>query len=226
MLVVDDHALIRTGLAMLLNAQPDIQVVAEARDGAEAIAMAAEHQPDVVLMDVRMPGTDGVTATRHLVQEPDDVDHLVKVIILTTYNADDAVYAALRAGASGFLLKDAEPDELIRAVRAVAAGDGWLDPSVARRLISEFRSRPDTNLAPSDALAQLTARERQVLILMAHGLTNDDLVERLTVEMTTVKTHVGRILMKLAVHDRAQAVATAYQHGLVRPGDPPPRYGG
>lgn len=222
-LLVDDQPLVRTGLRMMLDAQPDIEVVGEASNGTEAIALATECRPDIVLMDVRMPGMDGVAATRKLVQDVvQDEDHLVKVIILTTYHVDDAVYAALRAGASGFLLKDAEPDELIRAVRAVANGEAWLDPPVARRLLTDFAGRPDTHMPRSITLKQLTAREQEVLVLMAHGLSNDGIADHLVVGMTTVKTHVGRILMKLAVRDRAQAVAAAYQLGLVQPGDQPP----
>ena len=224
-LLADDQPLIRAGLRMFLEAQPNIEVVGEAADGAEAVELAMRYRPDVVLMDVRMPGMDGVAATRQLVEDTiREDDHLVKVIILTTYHVDDAVYAALRAGASGFLLKDAEPGDLVRAVHAVAAGEAWLDPAVARRLLTDFAARPDALLPPPAMIKQLTAREQEVLILMAHGLSNDEIASHLIVGTTTIKTHVGRIFLKLTVRDRAQAVAVAYQAGLVRPGDqPPPR---
>jgi DNA-binding NarL/FixJ family response regulator len=195
-------------------------VVGEAGDGREAVELARRLRPDLVIMDVRMPELDGVEATRLLLDGPDEG---VKVIILTTYHADDAVYAALRAGASGFLLKDAAPDELISAIRAVQEGDAWLDPPVARRLLLDFAARAD-RLANSPAVVDLlTAREREVLILMAHGFSNTEIAQRLVLSMATVKTHVGRVLMKLGVRDRAQAVAVAYQCGLVHPQDAPPR---
>ncbi|HEY5785971.1 MAG TPA: response regulator transcription factor [Microlunatus sp.] len=221
--VADDQALVRTGLRMVLNAQPDIDVVGEAADGLEAVEAARRLHPDIVLMDVRMPGMDGVTATKRILDEaPSKPDDLVKMIILTTYHVDSAVYAALRAGASGFLLKDSEPEELIRAIHAVAAGEAWLDPPVARRLLTDFAAQPETNVPPPATLEQLTPRERDVLTLIAHGLSNDDVARHLVLGTTTIKTHVGRIFMKLGLHDRAQAVAVAYQSGLVRPGDRPP----
>jgi DNA-binding NarL/FixJ family response regulator len=221
-LVADDQPLVRTGLRMLLEAQPDIEVVGEAGDGTSAVQLTQTLRPDVVLMDVRMPNTDGIGATRELIKEGSDPDRLAKVIILTTYHVDEAVYASLRAGASGFLLKDAAPEELVNAIRAVAGGEAWLDPPVARRLLTDFAARPESRLPAPSALKQLTAREREVLGLIALGLTNDDVARHLVLGMTTVKTHVTRILMKLGVHDRAQAVAAAYQLGLVRPGDQPP----
>ena len=225
--LVDDEPLIRAGLRMILNIQPDIEVIGEAGNGAQAIEVAHELQPDIVLMDVRMPGMDGVTATERLLSETvDHPDHLVKVVILTTFNEDDAVYAALRAGASGFLLKGSQPEELVRALRAVASGDAWLDPPVARRLLADFKGRPDSHIPPPATMDQLTSRERDVLVLIAHGLTNADIAQHLILGTTTVKTHVGRIFMKLGLHDRAQAVATAYQCGLVHPGEHPPPRGG
>ena len=223
-LLADDQPLVRTGIAMLLASSPDIEVSGEAANGAEAVALAAELQPDVLLMDVRMPGVDGVEATRRVTADgfAPDPDRPVKVLILTTYNADSTVYAALRAGASGFLLKDAAPDELVSAVRAVAGGDGWLDPSVILGLLREFAARPETVLPTPAELAALTPREREVLVLMAHGLSNAEISRRLFIGEGTTKTHVGRILMKLSLRDRAQAVAAAYQAGLVRPGSTPP----
>ena len=224
-LLVDDQPLIRTGLRMVLNAQPDIEVVGEAADGLQAIETAHQLQPDIVLMDVRMPAMDGVDATRRIIEEATaDPDHLIKIIILTTYHVDTAVYAALRAGASGFLLKDTEPDELIRAIHAVASGEAWLDPPVTRRLLTDFAARPDTYVPPPASMQQLTSRERDILVLIAHGMSNGEIARHLVLSTTTVKTHVARIFMKLGLHDRAHAVAVAYQSGLVRPGDqPPPR---
>ncbi|MGW1675188.1 response regulator [Streptomyces sp. NPDC002324] len=219
-LLADDQLLVRTGIAMLLASSPDVVVVGEAEDGGRAVELAAELQPDVLLMDVRMPGVDGVEATRRVTADgfAPDPDRPVKVLILTTYNVDATVYAALRAGASGFLLKDAAPDELVSAVRALADGDGWLDPSVTRGLLREFAERPETHLPTPAEMAVLTPREREVLVLMAHGLSNAEISRRLFIGEGTTKTHVGRILTKLSLRDRAQAVATAYQSGLVRPG--------
>jgi DNA-binding NarL/FixJ family response regulator len=227
-MIADDQPLVRVGLVMLLDAEPDLDVVGEAGDGRAALELAARLRPDVVLMDVRMPDMDGVEATRRLTgdQFGSGADHLVKVIILTTYHVDDAVYAALRAGASGFLLKDAAPDELVAAIRAVASGEAWLDPPVARRLLRDFASRPDRSLPAPDQLRELTPREREVLVLVAHGLSNGEIADHLVVGNATVKTHLARILMKLGLRDRAQAVAAAYQTGLVRPGDDPPARAG
>lgn len=221
-LLADDQPLVRTGIAMLLTAEPDIQVAGEAGDGDQAIALARSAQPDVVLMDVRMPGTDGVEATRRITADgfSDSHDRPLKVLMLTTYHIDEAVYAALRAGASGFLLKDAAPTELVAAVRAVATGDAWLHPAVARGLLAEFAARPEAKLPAPAALARLTTREREVLALVAQGLSNMEIAAEIFVGEATVKTHFGRILMKLGLRDRAQAVATAYQCGLVQP---PPR---
>jgi DNA-binding NarL/FixJ family response regulator len=217
-LLADDQPLVRAGLAMLLCAEADVEVVGEAGDGAEVVALTRRLKPDVVLMDVRMPGVDGVAATRMLTTGPEPSD--ARVLILTTYHVDEAVYSALRAGASGFLLKDAAPQELLYAVRAVAAGEAWLDPAVARGLLDDLVRRPEPAAPAPAALAELTAREQQVLILMAHGLSNAEIARRLVVGDATVKTHVGRVLMKLGLRDRTQAVVAAYQSGLVVPGHP------
>jgi DNA-binding NarL/FixJ family response regulator len=210
-LIVDDQEMIRAGFRMILEAQPDIEVVGEAGDGLQALAQAARSDPDVVLMDVRMPRMDGVEATRRLVGR--------KVLILTTFNVDDLVVDALRAGASGFLLKDAPPDELIRAVRVVAAGDALLAPAVTRRLLDAVipRLAADTP-ARRRALEGLTERETEVLRLVARGLSNAEIAERLFVSETTVKTHVSHLLSKLELRDRVQAVVLAYEAGLVAPG--------
>jgi DNA-binding NarL/FixJ family response regulator len=223
-LLADDQPLIRAGIAMLLAAETDIEIAGEADDGVEAIEQARKLQPDVVVMDIRMPRADGVEATRRVTGDSFSAnpDKPVKVLVLTTYNVDETVYAALRAGASGYLLKHAAPAELVRAVRAVAAGDGWLDPGITRQLIEEFAARPEPHVPTPAELDRLTARECEVLVLVAHGLSNSEIAEWLVIGEGTVKTHFGRILMKLAIRDRAQAVAAAYQTGLVRPGDSPP----
>jgi DNA-binding NarL/FixJ family response regulator len=217
--VVDDQPLVRAGIAMIVNTEEDIAVVAEAAEGQEAIIQARTQRPDVVLMDVRMPGTDGVAATRAIVDEGLTAQNgqLIGVIILTTYHIDDAVYAALRAGASGFLLKDAAPTEIAAAIRAVAAGEAWLDPAVTRRLIDEFNARPEAHAPTPAEMAQLTPREREVLTLMARGLSNADVAGELFISEATVKTHLARVMMKLGVREKAQAVAAAYQTGLVQP---------
>jgi DNA-binding NarL/FixJ family response regulator len=220
-LLADDQPLVRAGLAMLLSADPGVEVVGEAGDGAGAVELTRQLKPDVVLMDVRMPGVDGVDATRQLTAGPGACD--ARVLILTTYHVNEAVYSALRAGASGFLLKDAAPQELILAVRAVAAGEAWLAPAVARGLLDDLARRPEPVTPAPAALAELTAREQEVLILMAHGLSNAEIARRLVVGDATVKTHVGRVLMKLGLRDRTQAVVAAYQSGLVVPGSPIPR---
>ncbi|WP_327087241.1 response regulator transcription factor [Nonomuraea sp. NBC_01738] len=210
LLLADDQALVRAGFKALLNAQPDMSVVAEASDGAEAIRLAAEHTPDVVLMDIRMPGTDGLTATRQMPPGP-------KIIILTTFELDEYVFEALRGGASGFLVKDTEPAELIQAVRVVAAGEALLSPSVTRRLIAEYASRAKEPVT-TDGLDQLTDREREVLSLVGTGMTNDEIAAKLFMSPATAKTHVSRAMMKLHARDRAQLVVIAYESGLVRPG--------
>jgi DNA-binding NarL/FixJ family response regulator len=212
-LIADDQALMRTGFRMILDAEPDIEVVGEAIDGADAVRRFRDLGPDVVVMDVRMPTLDGIEATRRLAA----LDPPARVLILTTFDLDEYVYEALRAGASGFLLKDRPSEELVAAVRVIAAGDALLAPSVTRRLIEEFARR-----APSVARAQLAAltdREREVLVLIARGLSNTEIARSLYVAETTVKTHVGRVLHKLGVRDRAQAVVLAYESGLVQPGD-------
>ncbi|MFI6906118.1 response regulator [Nonomuraea sp. NPDC050394] len=223
-LVCDDQPLIRAGLAMLLGAEEGILVVGESGNGLEAVEAARSLQPDVVLMDVRMPGLDGVQATREIAADgfAKDADRPIKVLILTMYNIDDAVYSALRAGASGFLLKDAAPQELIMAVRAVAAGDGYLAPSVTRRLLRDFASRPDPRIPTPAEMAALTAREREVLTHIAYGLSNQEIAAVLSVGEATVKTHFGRVLIKLGLRDRSQAIAAAYHSGLVLPGSGPP----
>jgi DNA-binding NarL/FixJ family response regulator len=217
--VVDDQPLVRAGIVMLINAEDDITVVAEAADGAEALTQIRSQRPDVVLMDVRMPGTDGVAATRAVVDEGlmAHSGQPIGVIILTTYHIDEAVYAALRAGASGFLLKDAAPAEIVHAIRSVVAGEAWLDPAVARRLIDEFAARPEPHTPTPAEMAQLTPREREVLSLMARGLSNADVAVELFISEATVKTHLARVMMKLGVREKAQAVAAAYQTGLVHP---------
>jgi DNA-binding NarL/FixJ family response regulator len=212
-LIADDQALMRAGFRMIIDAQPDLEVVGEAIDGTDAIRHYERLTPDVVVMDVRMPVMDGIAATRRLTA----ADPPARVLILTTFDLDEYVYDALRAGASGFLLKDRPPEELVAAVRIVAAGDALLAPSVTRRLIEEFATR-----APSPSrseLAELTDREREVLVLIARGLSNAEIARALFVAETTVKTHVGRILAKLQLRDRAQAVVLAYESGLVQPGD-------
>ena len=220
----DDDALVRAGIGMLLEAEKDVEVVAEVGDGVGAVAAVRDLRPDVAIVDVRMPGMDGVEATRRIASDEvaDEAGRTTAVLVLTTYLVDEAVYACLRAGASGFLLKDAAPAELVAAVHAVAAGESWLDPAVARLLIREFARRPETALPPPTALRDLTRREREVLVLMAHGLTNSDIARHLVVEVGTVKTHVSRVLMKLGVNDRAQAVAVAYRSRLVGPDDAVP----
>jgi DNA-binding NarL/FixJ family response regulator len=217
-LIVDDQALVRRGFRMILEAEEDIEVVGEAGDGAEAIAEARRLEPDVVLMDVRMPELDGIEATRRLLA---DGVNPTKVVMLTTFDMDEYVYDALRAGASGFLLKDVPPEQLIDGIRSVASGDALLAPSVTRRLIEEFvRSAPALG-APLPGLQELTPREAEVLQLIAAGLSNAEIAKELYVSETTVKTHVAHVLMKLRLRDRVQAVVAAYESGLVRPGAAP-----
>ena len=211
-LVADDQALMRTGFRMILDAEDDIKVVGEAIDGADAVRQFERLGPDVVVMDVRMPTMDGIEATRRLTAAHPSV----RVMILTTFDLDEYVYEALRAGASGFLLKDRPAEELVAAVRVVASGDALLAPSITRRLIHEFAKRSPA-VAPTE-LDELTERERDVLVLMARGLSNAEIASSLYVAETTVKTHVGRVLHKLRLRDRAQAVVLAYESGLVQPG--------
>ncbi|MGH4015962.1 MAG: response regulator [Pseudonocardiaceae bacterium] len=213
-LLADDQALVRAGFHALLAAQPDIDVVAEAGDGAQAVQLAVELRPDVVLMDIRMPGTDGLAATKQIAADPRLSD--VHVVILTTFELDEYVFEALRTGASGFLVKDTEPADLISGVRAVARGDALLSPGVTRRLIAEFASRAKQP-ANTAALRGLTEREREVMALVAQGLSNEDIAGRLFVSPATAKTHVSRAMVKLGARDRAQLVVLAYESGLVRP---------
>jgi DNA-binding NarL/FixJ family response regulator len=218
-LLVDDQPMLRMGFRLVLDAQPDMHVVGEAGDGADAVRQTAATRPDVVLMDVRMPGVDGIEATRRIVatQSP------TRVLILTTFDLDEYAYAGLRAGASGFLLKDVPPPDLLSAIRAVASGDAVVAPSVTRRLLDVFLPHlPDPAAASRHTvppeLATLTAREHEILIQVAAGLSNAEIAGRLVLSDTTVKTHVGRMLGKLGLRDRVQAVVYAYEHGLVRPG--------
>ena len=216
-LLADDQAMVRTGLRMILEAQSDLAVVGEAADGSEAVEQARRLRPDVVLMDVRMPGLDGLEATRRLAGA--GVEQGTRVIVLTTFDVDEYVVEALRAGASGFLLKDAPADVLLDGIRAVASGDALLAPSVTRRLIDRFvASYPRLDARVEADLATLTDRERQVLTLMARGLSNEEIGERLYVSESTVKTHVSSVLSKLHLRDRVQAVVLAYEAGIVRPG--------
>jgi DNA-binding NarL/FixJ family response regulator len=217
-LIAEDQALIRNGLRVMLGAEDDIEVVGEAENGEEAVALAQSLRPDLILMDIRMPEVDGVEATRRIVADP-ELD-AVKVLILTTYESDEHVFEALRCGAGGFLVKDAEPGEILRGVRTVATGDSLLSPSVTGRLIAEFAALPRTGGRPSAEIDELTAREREVMALVAGGLTNDDIAERLVVSPATAKTHVSRAMRKLHAHDRAQLVVLAYQTGLVTAGGP------
>jgi DNA-binding NarL/FixJ family response regulator len=212
--VADDQGMVRSGFSTLLNAQPDIEVVGEAANGAEAIDRATGLCPDVILMDVRMPVLDGLQATRRITALPAPV----RVLILTTFDLDDYVYEALRAGASGFLLKDASAGELAEAVRVVAAGDGLLSPGVTRRLIAEFARMGAPRMPARSRLGDLTERETEVLAFVARGLSNAEIAASLVVAEQTVKTHVSRVLMKLGLRDRAQAVVFAYESGLVHPG--------
>ena len=218
LLLADDQAMVRQGFGALLRAQDGILVVGEATNGEEAVRVCREVRPDVVLMDVRMPVMDGLEATRRLMRPPPEVGHRPRVLMLTTFDLDDYVYEALRAGASGFLLKDATADDLVAAVRVVAAGEALLAPTVTRRLIAEFAKRPAPDRVVPAKLRTLTPRETEVLTLIAGGLSNAEIAAALVLGEQTVKTHVGRILAKLDLRDRAQAVVLAYESGLVRPG--------
>ena len=216
-LIVDDQALVRAGFRMILEAENDIEVVGEAADGGEAVAAWERLQPDVVLMDVRMPEMDGIEATRRLLERGETK---TKVVMLTTFDMDEYVYDALKAGASGFLLKDVPPEQLVSGIRSVASGDALLAPSVTRRVVEEFvRRPPDSVRKPPEKLGELTARELEVLKLLARGLSNAEIAKTLFVSETTVKTHVAHVLMKLDLRDRVQAVVLAYESGLVQPGD-------
>ena len=215
--IADDQALVRAGFRMILGTQPDIDVVGEAADGDHAVALAASLEPDVLLMDIRMPGMDGIEATRRILAA--DRDRIPRVLILTTFDLDEYVYDALRAGASGFLLKDVPPHQLAAAVRTVGDGDALLSPSITRRLIEEFAVHRAARRTPRD-LAELSPRELEVFRLLARGMSNREIADCLIVGETTVKTHVARILAKLGARDRVQAVVVAYETGAVIPGDP------
>jgi DNA-binding NarL/FixJ family response regulator len=214
-LLADDQALVRGGFRALLDAEDDIAVVGEAGDGRRAVSLTREKKPDVVLMDIRMPGLDGLEATREVASDAALAD--VRIVILTTFELDEYVFEALRSGASGFLVKDTEPVDLLAAVRLVASGEALLSPSVTRRVIEEFASRAKQP-PPSEALDELTEREREVMALVAEGLSNEEIADRLVVSPATAKTHVSRAMAKLGARDRAQLVVLAYEHGLVRPG--------
>lgn len=214
-LLADDQLLVRAGFRALLDAQPDIEVAGEAGNGAEAVRQARDLRPDVVLMDIRMPGLDGLAATREITG--DDALATVRVVMLTTFELDEYVFEAIRSGASGFLVKDTEPEELLRAVRAVVGGDALLSPGVTRRLIAEFAAR-SRRPAAAAGLERLTDREREVMALVGMGLSNEEIARRLVVSPLTAKTHVSRTMVKLGARDRAQLVVLAYESGLVRPG--------
>jgi DNA-binding NarL/FixJ family response regulator len=213
--LADDQALVRAGFRALLDAQDDIEVVGEAGNGEEAIRLATQLMPDIVLMDIRMPGVDGLSATRRIAA--DDRLANVRVVILTTFGLDEYIFEAIRAGASGFLVKDTEPGELVQAVRVVASGEALLSPGVTKQLIAEFATRAKEPQTP-DSLGELTDREREVVALVAEGLSNEEIAGRLFVSPATAKTHVSRAMGKLRARDRAQLVVIAYESGLVRPG--------
>jgi len=215
-LIADDQALVRAGLRVLIDAEEGVDVVAEVEDGEQAVARVKETRPDVVLMDIRMPHLDGLAATRQIVADP-ELDG-VRVLILTTFELDEYVFEALRAGASGFLVKDTEPIELLRAIRVVAEGEALLSPGVTRRLIGEFVARPQGRPFAADALEALTDREREVVALVAAGLSNEEIAAELVISPATARTHVSRAMVKLHARDRAQLVVLAYESGLVAPG--------
>jgi DNA-binding NarL/FixJ family response regulator len=214
--LADDQVLVRAGFRVLLETEDGYEVCGEAGDGAEAVALAKQHQPDVVVMDIRMPGVDGLEATR-LISADEELGG-VKVLVLTTFDLDSYVYDALRAGASGFLLKDTEPVDLLRALRVIAAGEALLAPTVTKRLVAEFVGRPENRRVDSSAVRQVTDREREVLALVAGGLSNDEIAAHLVISTATARTHVSRIMTKVGARDRAQLVVLAYESGLVTPG--------
>jgi DNA-binding NarL/FixJ family response regulator len=218
LLIVDDQPLVRAGLRVLFEGEPDIAVAGEAANGEEAVSLARHARPDVVLMDIRMPVLDGLEATRQIAAEP--LLGGVKVLILTTFESDEYVFEALRAGASGFLLKDAEPTELLQAVRVVADGEALLSPSVTRRLITRFVAAPERRRSQPERLDALTEREREIMALVANGMNNHQIAKQLTISPATAKTHVSRAMVKLGARDRAQLVVLAYQTGLVLAGEP------
>ncbi|MGV9300231.1 response regulator [Amycolatopsis sp. NPDC003676] len=213
--LADDQALVRAGFRLLLDTEDGFEVAGEASDGEQAVAQAVEHRPDIVVMDIRMPGTDGLEATRRITSHPDLAG--VKVLVLTTFDVDEYVYEALRAGASGFLLKDTEPVELLHALRVVAAGEALLAPTVTRRLIAEIVGRPEHRRIDTSAVQEVTEREREVLALVAGGLSNDEIAVHLVISTATARTHVSRIMTKIGARDRAQLVVLAYESGLVTP---------
>jgi DNA-binding NarL/FixJ family response regulator len=214
-LVADDQALVRGSFRILVDSAPDLTSVGEAADGTEAVEISRREKPDVVLMDIRMPTMDGIEATRQITADPQTA--AVRVLILTTFDLDEYVFAALRAGASGFLLKDTRPADLLAAIRVIAAGDALLTPAITRRLIEEFTRSPEPRHRPPAEIEEITEREREVLTLVGLGLSNTEIASRLHVSLSTAKTHVGRLLMKLGARDRAQLVIAAYDSGLVRP---------
>jgi DNA-binding NarL/FixJ family response regulator len=214
--IADDQALVRDGFRAQLSVAEGLELVGVAGDGEQAVALARAERPDVLLMDIRMPVLDGIEATRRIVGDPSTAG--VRVLVLTTFDVDELVFAALAAGASGFLLKDATPEELVQAIRVIAAGEALLSPRVTSRLVREFVRRPAAAAVDADVVATLTDREREVLVLVAQGLSNAEIAERLVVSPATAKTHVSRILTKLGQRDRAQLVVLAYETGLVRPG--------
>jgi DNA-binding NarL/FixJ family response regulator len=216
-LIVDDQELVRAGFRMILEVQADIQVLGEAGDGAQAIEAARTHDPEVILMDVRMPGTDGIEATRRLLA----AGSRARVLMLTTFDADEYVYEAMKAGASGFLLKNAPPAQLVAAVRATAAGEAQLAPAIVQRMVEEFVRRPAPGTTRPAALDKLTDRETEVLKLLARGLSNSEIANTLFLSEATIRTHLSRILAKLDLRDRTQAVVVAYESGLVQPGESP-----
>lgn len=214
LVLADDEAMVRSGLRLIIDAEPDLDVIGEAHDAESALELTRRRRPDVLLMDIRMPGLDGIAAAERLIEE----DTPTRVLLLTTFDHDDFLFRALRAGTSGFLLKSAPAEELVRGIRTVAAGDALIAPAVTRRVIAEFAHRPPVRYAPPPELAELTPREREVLVMLARGLTNAEIAEQLVVSDATIKTHVARILMKLRLRDRVQAVVYAYEHGVVQPG--------
>jgi DNA-binding NarL/FixJ family response regulator len=213
--LADDQVLVRAGFRVLLETEDGFEVCGEAGDGAQAVAVTLEQRPDIVVMDIRMPGVDGLEATRQITSNPEL--NGVKVLVLTTFDVDEYVYAALRAGASGFLLKDTEPVELLRALQVVNAGEALLAPTVTRRLISEFVGRPENRRVDVSAIREVTDREREVLALVAGGLSNDEIAAQLVISTATARTHVSRIMTKIGARDRAQLVVLAYESGLVTP---------
>ncbi len=214
--IADDQDLVRKGFRLILSSFPDIEVVGEAVDGADAVSLARRMHPDVLLMDIRMPRKDGIEACKALVSDPETAD--VSVLILTTFDIDEYVYDALAAGASGFLLKDVDPDDLAHAIRVVHSGDALIQPSITRRLVETYAASRSKTRFDGTRISDLTEREREILAMVGKGLSNDDIAAELVISPATVRTHVGRIMVKLDAHDRAQLVVSAYESGLVKPG--------